>query len=70
MDGHGATLGGAIVDGGKFDWMAHAAKFPGLCTPDDRYHGITYACLLSTSLQVQGRYAEALSLLALYLFDC
>ena len=35
MDGHGATLGGAIVDGGKFDWMAHADKFPGLCTPDD-----------------------------------
>ena len=43
MDGHGATLGGAIVDGGKFDWMAHADKFPGLCTPDDSYHGITYA---------------------------
>ena len=43
MDGHGATLGGAIVDSGKFDWMAHADKFPGLCTPDDSYHGITYA---------------------------
>lgn len=43
MDGHGAALGGAIVDGGKFDWMAHADKFPGLCTPDDSYHGITYA---------------------------
>ena len=43
MDGHGAVLGGAIVDGGKFDWMAHAEKFPGLCTPDDSYHGITYA---------------------------
>ena len=43
MDGHGAVLGGAIVDGGKFDWMAHADKFPGLCTPDDSYHGITYA---------------------------
>lgn len=43
MDGHGATVGGAIVDGGKFDWMAHADKFPGLCTPDDSYHGITYA---------------------------
>ena len=37
------SLGGAIVDGGKFDWMAHADKFPGLCTPDDSYHGITYA---------------------------
>ena len=43
IDGHGATVGGAIVDGGKFDWMAHAEKFPGLCTPDDSYHGITYA---------------------------
>ena len=43
MDGHGAGLGGCIVDGGKFDWMAHADKFPGLCTPDDSYHGITYA---------------------------
>ena len=43
MDGHGAGVGGAIVDGGKFDWMAHADKFPGLCTPDDSYHGITYA---------------------------
>ncbi len=43
MDGHGAALGGAIVDSGKFDWMAHADKFPGLCTPDDSYHGITYA---------------------------
>lgn len=43
MDGHGAALGGAIVDGGHFDWMAHADKFPGLCTPDESYHGITYA---------------------------
>lgn len=43
MDGHGAAVGGAIVDGGKFDWMAHVDKFPGLCTPDDSYHGITYA---------------------------
>jgi O-acetylhomoserine (thiol)-lyase len=43
MDGHGAALGGAIIDGGKFDWMAHAEKFPGLCTPDESYHGITYA---------------------------
>ena len=43
MDGHGAGVGGAIVDSGKFDWMAHAEKFPGLCTPDDSYHGITYA---------------------------
>jgi len=43
MDGHGAALGGAIVDSGRFDWMANAEKFPGLCTPDDSYHGITYA---------------------------
>lgn len=43
MDGHDATVGGAIVDSGKFDWMAHADKFPGLCTPDESYHGITYA---------------------------
>lgn len=42
MDGHDATVGGAIVDSGKFDWMAHADKFPGLCTPDESYHGITY----------------------------
>ena len=43
MDGHGAAVGGAIVDSGKFDWMAHADKFPGLTTPDDSYHGIVYA---------------------------
>lgn len=43
MDGHGAGVGGCIVDSGKFDWMAHADKFPGLTTPDDSYHGITYA---------------------------
>lgn len=43
MDGHGAGVGGCIVDSGKFDWMAHADKFPGLCTPDDSYHGIVYA---------------------------
>ena len=43
MDGHGAAVGGAIVDSGKFDWMAYADKYPGLCTPDESYHGITYA---------------------------
>ena len=43
MDGHAAALGGCIVDSGRFDWMAHADKFPGLCTPDASYHGITYA---------------------------
>ncbi len=43
MDGHGAGVGGCIVDSGKFDWMTHADKFPGLTTPDDSYHGVTYA---------------------------
>ncbi len=43
MDGHGAGVGGAIVDSGRFDWMAHADKFPGLTTPDESYHGIVYA---------------------------
>ena len=43
MDGHGACVGGAIVDSGSFDWMAHKEKFPGLTTPDESYHGITYA---------------------------
>ena len=42
LDGHGAGVGGAIVDSGKFDWMAHADKYPGLCTPDESYHGVTY----------------------------
>ena len=43
LDGHSAALGGCVIDSGKFDWMAHADKFPGLCTPDESYHGITYA---------------------------
>ena len=43
MDGHGATVGGCIVDSGHFDWLAHREKFPGLCTPDESYHGLTYA---------------------------
>ncbi len=43
MDGHDSAVGGCIVDSGKFDWMAHKEKFPGLCTPDESYHGITYA---------------------------
>ncbi len=42
MDGHGASLGGVIVDSGKFDWTKYPDKFPGLCTPDDSYHGVTY----------------------------
>ena len=43
MDGHGSAVGGCIVDSGKFDWFKYAEKFPGLTTPDDSYHGITYA---------------------------
>ena len=43
MDGHGACVGGCIVDAGTFDWMAHADKFPGLTTPDESYHGVVYA---------------------------
>ncbi len=43
MDGHAMAVGGAIVDSGRFDWMAHADKFPGLTTPDESYHGIVYA---------------------------
>ena len=43
MDGHAAYLGGVIVDHGQFDWMAHADKFTGLTTPDESYHGVTYA---------------------------
>lgn len=42
MDGHASSVGGCIVDSGNFDWNAHADKFPGLTTPDDSYHGITY----------------------------
>ena len=43
LDGHATSVGGAIIDGGRFDWMAHADKFPGLTTPDESYHGIVYA---------------------------
>lgn len=42
IDGHGASVGGCIVDSGKFDWTKYPDKFPGLCTPDDSYHGVTY----------------------------
>ena len=42
MDGHATSVGGAIVDSGNFDWEAHADKFPGLTTPDESYHGLTY----------------------------
>lgn len=42
MDGHATQVGGAVIDSGNFDWAAHADKFPGLCTPDESYHGLTY----------------------------
>lgn len=42
MDGHGVSVGGAIIDSGNFDWEAQAGKYPGLCTPDESYHGLTY----------------------------
>ena len=42
MDGHATQVGGCVVDSGNFDWDAHANKFPGLCTPDESYHGLTY----------------------------
>ena len=42
MDGHATSVGGVIVDSGNFDWDAHAEKYPGLCTPDESYHGLTY----------------------------
>ncbi len=42
MDGHGVSVGGAVVDGGTFDWAAYPDKYPGLCTPDESYHGLTY----------------------------
>ncbi|MEE0528279.1 MAG: O-acetylhomoserine aminocarboxypropyltransferase/cysteine synthase family protein [Prevotellamassilia sp.] len=43
MDGHATAVGGCIVDSGRFNWMEHADKFSGLCTPDESYHGLTYA---------------------------
>ncbi len=43
IDGHGASVGGCIVDSGKFDWKKYADKYPGLCTPDDSYHGVVYS---------------------------
>jgi O-acetylhomoserine (thiol)-lyase len=42
MEGHATTVGGVVVDSGNFDWDAHADKFPGLCQPDESYHGLTY----------------------------
>ncbi len=43
MDGHATQVGGCVVDSGNFNWLDHADKFPGLCTPDESYHGLTYA---------------------------
>ncbi len=50
MDGHATSVGGCIVDSGNFDWDAHADKFPGLCTPDESYHGLTYQSFRQRSL--------------------
>lgn len=52
IDGHASSVGGAIVDSGNFDWMAHAEKFPGLTTPDESYHGITYATKFGKSAYI------------------
>ena len=52
MDGHGSAVGGAIVDSGRFDWTKYADKYPGLCTPDASYHGITY----TERLGIEGAY--------------
>lgn len=52
MDGHGSAVGGAIVDSGKFDWTKYADKYPGLCTPDESYHGLTY----TESFGIEGAY--------------
>ena len=66
MDGHGAAVGGAIVDSGKFDWMAHASKFPGLCTPDESYHGVTYA----TQFGKEGAYITKATVQLMRDFGC
>ena len=42
MDGMATQVGGVVVDSGNFPWLDHAEKFPGLCTPDESYHGLTY----------------------------
>ena len=57
MDGHASCLGGAVVDSGKFDWTAHADKFPGLTTPDDSYHGVVY----TDKFGIEGAYINKLT---------
>ena len=52
MGGHGVAMGGAIVDSGKFDWRAHAARFPMLCEPDESYHGLVYADRFGTEAYI------------------
>lgn len=52
MDGHGSAVGGVIVDGGKFDWEANAERFPGLCQPDESYHGLTYTKAFGNSAYI------------------
>ena len=58
IDGHGSSVGGAIIDSGNFDWMAHAEKFPGLCTPDESYHGITYATKFGRGAYIRNATAQ------------
>lgn len=58
MDGHATAVGGAIVDSGNFDWTAHADKFPGLCEPDESYHGLTYTHAFGKMAYIQKATAQ------------
>ena len=58
MDGHATAVGGAIVDSGNFDWNAHAEKFPGLCEPDESYHGLTYTKAFGKMAYIQKATAQ------------
>ena len=58
MDGHGSAVGGCVVDSGKFDWLKYADKFPGLCQPDDSYHGIIYAERFGKAAYIQKATAQ------------
>lgn len=66
MDGHAAALGGAVVDSGKFDWTAHADKYPGLTTPDDSYHGVIY----TEKFGLEGAYITKLTAQLMRDFGC
>lgn len=60
MDGHAMTVGGAIVDSGNFDWEAHADKFPGLCKPDESYHGVIYTQKFGKAAYIQKATAQVM----------